>query len=255
MKPSATNLVPHFKALEVEEQTLSYGKNASTMSLIDEHEKALEVAFFIENRDDTDKVILLAPIYSRGTIASNITDVNNTQFATEALALAETSSTTIFKAGTTGAVGKELVIGEVDAKRTIDQLIRYASQTPIRLTRISMTSTKIATSEKDKTNYSGVIKSFFPSPFDVTTERVLPMRTLQAGNNNFNPDMLEVDFIKQNFPAIISNENFMQLTVKAGTRLDFSLFVGAQNSAAQQLYRKIKKADEIMRPLRLGYGG
>jgi hypothetical protein len=253
----AVNMQHHFEALEVKTgatrkgaKSVSFGKASNVTSFIDEASGAIELSYSLVNDALVDQKVLFAPIVPKGAVANGVHDVNTTMFATEQEALTATRSDVVFGEKTVSIAGKDFIISSTDPARKISELLRYMALNPTRIIKMSMTSTKISNGEKDKTNFSQVVKTFFVSPFDTIVEKPLNLKTLQV--DKFNYDALDVDFQKTAFPVIISNENLFQFSVKAGTRLDISFFFGAQFSNSQEFYRKVKDADAIMRPRRLG---
>lgn len=241
-----TNLLANKKALQVTGlQTVSFGKNNRTNSFIDETAKALSLGWRIVNPTDQDVFIAFVPA----------SDGNNpTQFADLAAIKAFMGADCIFGDGviytkTVEGVAKNVTVSSLDSRRKIAEFVKYAASSPLRFTKMAMNSAKIDGSKEDS-NFNNKIKSMWFTPFEDTTAVDLDLRPLRVGGSNFNTDMMEVNFITQGggFKAIMSNENGFVMQINAGTVLTITAGIGAQKSEAQEFYRTIAQADEVMAP-------
>ena len=239
---TAARLAANAPILGILDRNYSFGPKNAGKNFVDEHAKALQVSWKIRNNTADDVIVLLSTLFSD-------TDVNTTQFATVSEVLTLTASDAVFKTGTivNGDADADVTVSSTKSGRVIEHLLRYAGQSPLRFTKWSMKSRTVA-GEKESSNYDNTIKSFWVSPFDVPVIEELELRPLQKGDMNFNPDMLDVNFIANNFHAILSREHLLQVQVNAGTELSISAFIGAQDSAPQRFFRDIKKADDVLRP-------
>lgn len=248
----AKELASNKEALQINTlPVVSFGKETGTMSFIDETAKALNTGFSIKN-DSTEPVFV---VFAGFTPTSN-----RTMFENAAALMAFTGADAVFGKGlilqrdAVGGTTGKVTVESLDSKRDINQLVRYASVSPLRFTKFAMRSKTIA-GEKESSNYDNRIKSFWATPLEDTVSKDLDLSPLQVGGNNFNTDMLTVDFQTQGgeFKAAMSNENFFVMKINAQTILNITAGVGAQLSTAQLFYRTIKAADNVMAPVRRQY--
>lgn len=228
---------------------VSFGKGNKALSFVDEAAKAHRFSLTIKNDSADDAFIVI------GGFNPNL---NLTQFADASDILAKFGADAVLQdgvilAGTpgTGYTG-EVSVKANDSRRTVNGFLRYAAMSPLRVTNFKMTSRSLITNAGEATNYDNLVRSHWVSPFEDTVSNDLDLRPLQVGGNNFNREMLEVDFQTQGggFNFIVSNEHFNIIQVNKHTELSITMSIGGQLSAAQQFYRIVKKADDIMAPTR-----
>lgn len=218
---------------------ISFGQVTKTLSFIDEVAKARKFGFTITNATQDDQFILIGGFGAE----------NNTIFKDLDAIKAYTGATAIFGDGVIlldSRDNKTLDVTSTDPKRSVDQLVRYMCQTPLRFTRFDMRS-RYLDGTKENSNYDNKFKSIWVSPLEDTVAQELDLPSL-IDIDGYNTDMLRLDFQTQapSFKAICSNENFLLIQVNAGTKLTITASIGAQMSSAQAFYRMIKAADETM---------
>jgi len=209
-------------------------------TFIDEEVNAKTMSFAIKNTMPTDIRILI------GSAA-------NTQFKAEQALLDAVGADMMIADGSiaAGGAGEEVVVTSNDSGRSLNEAIRFFSNSPTRMVSLDMQSSLEATGAPESKNYTSKIKSVFVSPWEKPIEDYLNLRKTQS-NVASSPQFASVNFIKEGFKAIVSNENFLVVTVKSGTVLDFTFGVGMQYSKAQEFFRAIKSADTALAPLRRG---
>lgn len=230
----------------------SYGTKAGVKNMISESAQAMELSWKITNKTDSDVIFLFSTFFGNDSS-------NTTQFETIDELLEATASDYTFAPGTlilgkgAGDVpnGKDLIVTSLKTGRSISHFLRYAGQSPLRFTRWSLKSKQISTGAKDSSNYDNEIKSFWFSPFDDPQIDYLNLRPLQRPDA-FNADLLDIDFLDQNFRMQLDNEHFIQMKVNSNTELTMSVYVGAQDSRSQAFYRFLNKADDVMLRERVG---
>jgi hypothetical protein len=226
-------------------KSLSYGVQNSASNMIDERAKADKLSWEISNKTADAHYIVLSSLYDNAknqTLFDNINDMLAT-------VVPNVPSTNVwaFKDGRlTGTTGADLAVSSKTPGRKINQFLNYIGQSPTRVTKIRLKSVTTAGAQ-DLGNLDNEIKTMFFSPFAQPVEKPLALGPLVRTNNNFSPNILEVDFIDEAFPVILSNEHFLVLQVNAGTVLNITAFIGAQDSRAQRHWRTIKDADDIVR--------
>lgn len=234
-----------------EAKVVSFGRTNQTENFIDESAKALSLGWNLKNETDQAVFIAFMPISGSHnlTMFANIDEVK-----------AATGADCIFGEGqiftkSVGGANKYVTVTSLDSRRDISQFVKYGASTPLRFTKFSMDSKKIDGS-KDDTNFNNRMKSFWFTPLEDTVPVDLDLRPLRQGGNNFNTDMMDVDFITQGggFKAVYSNEHAFVMQLNAGTELTITAFIGAQLSQAQQFYRIISAADSVMAPVRRAIG-
>ena len=234
-------LAANGKVLDLTERNLSYGAKTKTKNMIDEAAKALQMSIRISNASDVAKHLALAPLMA-GTGMS--VAFNASIYEDKAALIAELGVTSTLYDGT---VEDDVTVQCLDSRQTVKKLVRYFSENPTRITRISMKSAVIDGGAKDSSNYDNTLKTAWFNPFDVNEYDHLSLRPLQEGGNNFNPDMLDLDLQRLNFPVVLSREHAFIFQVNAGTALTLTLFIGAQDSAAQRFWRNVRAADDVLR--------
>lgn len=226
-------------------KSLSYGVQNSANNMIDEKAKADKIAWEILNSTADAHYVVISSLFDNNK--------NNTIFDTVADMLSNVvpgvSSSLVwaFKDGRlVGTDGAELKVSSKTPGRKINQFLNYVRTSPTRLTGLRLKSVTTA-GANDLGNLDNEIKTMFFSPFAQPVEKQLPLAPLVRTNNNFSPNILDIDFINEAFPVILSNEHFMVIQVNAGTVLNLTVMVGAQDSPAQRHWRTIKNADDILR--------
>lgn len=141
----------------------------------------------------------------------------------------------------------DLVLTMQTADRNLDHLFNYSGFTPLRMTKWGLAS-YTATGDPEATNFSNTVKSFWFTPFHKIAEWELPLRKFQSATSK-QVNLLEVDFIAEGFPSIISPEHAMHFTINGNTKLLFTISFGAHDSRSQRFYRALKAADKILSPL------
>ena len=223
----------------------SYGKNTNTQNFVDEHAKAVQLNLVLTNLTTNLHTVAF------GAITSTL---NATQYATEAAIKTAIGATAIMKKGKIidDGLGKELTANFTDSGRDLDEFIKYFSQNPTRIVGMNMVSRNATTGAGENSNFDLKIKQHFVSPFDIPLETEKNLRPLVMTGMNFTQERLNVNFIKEAFQALLSNEHFFSLQIKPNTELSITLYIGAQDSKAQRFYRDIKAADDVLRPAMLG---
>ncbi|MBI2258166.1 MAG: hypothetical protein HYU67_04615 [Flavobacteriia bacterium] len=244
------------RALGITVREKSFAPKSGTKNMLEERSKAIRLSWNIVNRDTSDYKIIIFPISSDDP--SGDYQQNNTMFGEQAEVLNETSGLgsavfledgpVVANPANLPATFENCFLGakSLNASRKINQLIRFAGNSPMRITEMKLKSKVIATGEKDSSNYDNVFETIFFSPFEDPIRRELPLRVLQEGASNFNPDMLDIDFQKLAFPVIFSNEHAFVFQVNAGTSLTMTLAFGAHDSRAQKHWRDVKQADDTL---------
>lgn len=234
---------PTAQVLDLVDRRFSYGPRTNTQNMVNEHATQLQLTWKITNNTAADKLICISTLFDDA-------DKNPTFLANVARVLAITESNAVFKTGkiVDGADDADVTVSSSKASRIIEEFLRYAGENPLRFVKWSMKSKNIADNSKDSSNYDNTIRSIWVTPFDVPQIDELDMRSLQIGGNNFNPDMLDVHFIANDFRAVLSNEHFLQFQVNKGTELTITAFIGAQDAKAQRFWRDVKKSDAAIRP-------
>lgn len=215
----------------------SFAPTTDTRNFIDEHVKAFPLAYTITNKTAQRQTIVMIANLDGLTLMPNVKSL--------------VPGAVEFKEGIVidGAeAGKDLIITSQDSQRSIEHLLQYAFLNPTRITRFSMNSRTIA-GERESGNYSTKMTTVFVSPFTTQPAKELPLRPLVAGGMNFNTDMLDVDFIKQRFPVILSSEHLFTFQINPNTEIDLTMFVGVQDSGAQRFWRDVKAADAVVAPM------
>lgn len=219
----------------------SYGKQAGTNNMVDEHAKAIQLNLRITNLTDNLHTVCLAGLTS---------SFNPTIFPDIAALKAALSATGVLKDGVivNDGSGKELKAELTDSGLNLDQFIKYIANNPTRLVGLSMVSRNATTGAGDSQNYDLKLKTHWVSPFDVPTKKELNLRPLVVTGANFTQERLNVNFVEQAFPVILSAEHGFSIQIAKNTELTITLFIGAQDSRPQLFWRDIKAADDVIRP-------
>lgn len=234
--PVASIIASKTKELDIDRH-YSFGKKMK--NFIGEEVTGVHLGWLIENTSDDDISIAIA-------VGGAPTQFENADAIKAALGVqAIFANGKIYDA----SGGKEVNVSSTIAGRKINEFLRYAGFSAVRFTKWQLASFTTA-GAPETTNFQGHIKSVWVSPFDSPVENLLSLRSLQ---NQYvtSGQYGEVDFLRQNFQAILSQEHFLVITVRKGTALNITAHIGAQDSKAQRFYRDVKKADETMRALNL----
>lgn len=247
MDPIAQKLAQNGKVLDLGKD-LSYGKDSGTNNMIDERVKAANISWEIKNTTSDNHYVVISSLFDNAKNQTIFTNVNDML----ANVVPGVSSTLVwaFKDGRlTGTTGAELVCASRTSGRNINQFLSYIGQTPTRICGVRMKSTVASSGAQDQGNYDQELRTVFFSPLSQPVENLLSLSRF-VKPTSFSGNIVDISFIDEAFPVILSNEHFMVLQVNAGTILNLTLQVGAQDSRAQRMWRNIKKADDVIRGLR-----
>jgi hypothetical protein len=206
--------------------------------------------FIDEERGSINASMTLTNNAASTDVVIAIGNVTDSIYADAAEAIAALGADYLLSDGTIATVetDKDITAVSNDADRTIDQLIKYIGKNPTRIVRLDLESTDLS-GNADTSNYAQSIKSAWTSPFVKPVEKFLQLRKFQSGNK-FQPQFAEVNFLKEGFEVILSNEHFFVFTLKASTEFTMTWEIGMQDSKAQRFYRQVKAADSALANLR-----
>jgi hypothetical protein len=242
----AQRLAAHGAKLDLG-KNLSYGVQNSASNLIDEKAKVDKLAWEIKNSTSEAHYLVLSGLYDNGKNTTIFDSVAN--MLSNVVPNVPVATVWAFKDGVLlddEGSGGELRVSSKTPGRKINQFLNYVSQSPTRVTHLRLKSVTIAGAQ-DLGNLDNEIKTMFFSPFAQPVEKQLPLAPLVKTNSNFSPNIMDVNFVDEAFPVILSNEHFLILQVNAGTILNITASIGAQDSRAQRHWRTIKNADDILR--------
>lgn len=221
---------------------LSYGKGTGTQNLLDEHAKAIQLSWTISNTTTVMKTIAISPFFD--------TLKNTTQYNTVAELLTAVKADHALTEGDIVRVDADhaLVANSTNSEQPLKHFLRYIASNPTRIVGLAMRSANATTGQPERSNYDLTIRSYYVSPFELPVKKELNLRPLVPTGLNFNSDCLNLNFILQNFHALLSPENILTLQIQPNTTLTMTVYVGAQYSRSQEFYRIIKDADNVLRP-------
>lgn len=235
------------------EKRLSYGVQKSATNMIDERPKADEVALEIRNATEDSQFIVISPLFGGSQNPTLFADVRD--MLENCVPGADPARVHALQDGDIWIddddSAKKLSAASKSSGFFIDRFLRYIGMCPTRIVRARLKSVTLA-GVADTGNFDNRITSMFFSPFSAPKEDFLSLAPLIQTGINFNANMLDVDFIDQAFPLILSNEHFTIIQVNAGTVFTMNLFVGAQDSPAQRHWRFMRRADDIIRQEGIG---
>lgn len=217
-------------------RVFSGGKDGAK-TFLDEEANAIDVSIQINNASDTDVKIVFG-------------GVNHSMYGSAAALVTALGATAVADDGVVFSSTGDCTITSLDSGRKVAHMMNYAGQNPFRLTRMALNSTLISDGSADTTNYSGSLKTVFASPWLSTlNEDYLQLRKFQ-NSRTVSPQYADINFLKERFKVALSSENFLIVTVKAGTKLTMTNGIGMQLSLAQYAHREMKKADSYAEPIR-----
>jgi hypothetical protein len=231
----------------------SYGLQRAANNMIDERPKADEVVFEIKNATDESQFLVLSSLFEDDTNKTIFGDVR--EALTACVPSAEETRVHALKNGlvyqavnseSAPIAGKTLTVASKSSGIMLDRVLRYIGMCPTRVTKARFKSVTLG-GAADTGNFDNRITNLFFSPFAPPKEDFLSLAPLVQSGINFNANILDVDFIDQAFPFILSNEHFTVLQINAGTVLTINMFIGAQDSPAQRHWRFMRRADEVIR--------
>lgn len=224
----------------------SMGPNGAK-TLLDEKDKARQVSLTITNSDTADKAIVFG--VPRHTIFTDVDGTPRMADFLEAVGADFVLTDGILEVGAGDATLLEAVSN--DSGRTIAQLMEHAAHAPLRLTEMNLQSSNATDNTPDSTAFTTSLKTVWVSPFKKPVEDTFSLRKLQT-NKSTATQFGHIDFIGQQFPVILSRENFLVMIVKAKTALSLTIGAGVEDSAPQRMYRAIQKSDSLVGKMRAG---
>jgi hypothetical protein len=240
------------------QKKLSYGVQKSANNMIDERPKADEVVFEIRNATDESQFLVLSSLFEDDTNKTIFGSVR--EGLTACVPGAEATRVHALKNGLVyqavdddddPITGKTLTVASKSSGILLDRVLRYIGMCPTRVTKARFKSVTLG-GAADTGNFDNRITNLFFSPFAPPKEDFLSLAPLVQSGINFNANILDVDFIDQAFPFIMSNEHYTVLQINSGTVLTINMFIGAQDSPAQRHWRIMRKADDLIRENGIG---
>lgn len=224
-----------------ENKYLSYPPKSRINNALDEASGAKDLTVVFTNPTATDKVIVFTPNFDVKTDGRTIyTDVADQ--------LAKLSATHVFKTVVPVDAAADFGVACTDQDRSIEQFMREIYHDPTRLVGISMDSKQISTGKPDTSNYNKRLRTIFTSSLENPEIRDLNLRP-QLDGNTFNANIMQVNFIKNNFPVLLSWRTFLQMVIAKDTELIVTFHVGAQDSQTRRMYDAVKKSDRVVREI------
>lgn len=239
----------HGNELDVTKR-FSYGVNNSAKGFIDERAKTVKLGWRISNDTAKDKFLVISSLFDDNRNSSIFEDVR--EMLTAIAPGVDALDIHAFQEGVIQVEAtKELKASSTMSKRSINQFLRFTQQAPTRITDVRLESRTTANAEESG-NLTNEFRTVFFSPFADPIENQLALAPLVQIGSNFNKNVIDIDFVDQAFPVILSNEHFWVIQVNKGTVLTMTVGVGAQNSLPQEFFRSIRKADDLQRTYGLG---
>lgn len=202
-------------------------------TLISEGISPQSVSFSISNTYATAKTVVLGSLV-------------NSMFASETALKTALSADGVITDGVIITDGTDTVtVTSNDPGRSVGNFLRYCANSPTRIVAAQFTSLNNADNSANSSNYDGTITTAFVSPFADPVKNPMNMRQLR-GSQDFAREYAEVDFRAKGLQVLISPENFTTFVIQPATTLTIVLYVGAQASTSQRMYRDLSNADETL---------
>lgn len=144
-----------------------------------------------------------------------------------------------------GGVIGGVTISSLNPGQTLDYLGSALVGEPTQITAISMKS--FTTSNvPENTNYGNSITHWKLSHLE-EARRSTPLNfDAFQSSKDVSTEILKIDFIKNNFNAIISQKDVLGFQVNQGTKLDITLHIGGRLSMEEYFYRQTKAGNEVL---------
>ncbi len=231
--------------LDMSMRRVSWGPHSNVKSYIDEGKNAPIFSFVLENDTATDQMIILG---GKGTMYGSTTEGVRrlkTEVAGLETAILLTDGTLV--AGVSPRLG--LLARTDSATRRIEDFVNYVTGNPSTLLELKFESSIYSTNAPETTNFNQQVKAVFTSPFHA------PVVTAELSLRDYRDDKVQsaqylaVPLFKEGKNVILSDQNFLVLGIRANTRLNISIPVGAQMSNAQDLHRTNNRGRAAMFPI------
>lgn len=133
----------------------------------------------------------------------------------------------------------EVDIRSLDSTQSLILIASSATYEPFNLTGISMKSFTME-GEPESSNYGNAVTHYNVSAWR-EKKRSTPINFQDyQSSKDFSTEIMKIDFVEQNFTAPVSQSDILEILVNAGTKLDFTMHVGARDSVTERFYRDIK---------------
>lgn len=133
-----------------------------------------------------------------------------------------------------------------DSDQNFAHIFSSVVHSPFHIKGLSMRSYSLAKGNGESTNYTNEFKQYFVPIFKRPTFRKLDFADFQSSEDN-NTEILKVDFIKANFPSIVSLNDMPMIVINAGTRMDITFEIGARYSPAELFSREVNAGIKMLR--------
>lgn len=216
-------------------QTLDFSRRYSLgvgrgKSLLSESIGSQSVSFTVTNTYSTAKVVALGALV-------------NSMFADAAALKTVLSADAIITDGVIAGSGDDTItVVSNDPGRLVGNFLRYAATSPTRITGAYFTSLNVSDNSPNSANFDGTITTAFVSPFADPIKKYMNMRALRS-SGDFAKEYAEIDFRKSGMQVLIGPENFTTFVIQPNSSFTMVLYVGAQASTSQRMYRDLNQAD------------
>ncbi|HLW38825.1 MAG TPA: hypothetical protein VKX31_00445 [Brumimicrobium sp.] len=141
--------------------------------------------------------------------------------------------------------GSNLTVSSLNLGQDLEILGNELAEEATQITAISMKSFTAA-GVPENTNYGNALTHYRMSHLE-EPKRSTPLNFDAFQNSkDVSTEMLKIDFIKNNFNAIISQKDVLALQINAGTKMDVTLHLGGRLSMPEYFYRQVKAGATIL---------
>lgn len=142
-------------------------------------------------------------------------------------------------------VASKLKISALNPGQKLNILGHALSNEPTQISAISMKS--FTTSNvPENTNYGNSLTHYRLSHLE-EVKRSSPLNFDAFQNSrDVSTEILKIDLIKNNFNALISQNDVLAFQINAGTRMDITLHIGARLNLSEYFQRQTKAGNEIL---------
>lgn len=184
-----------------------------------------------------DQVVYLMPSQLLGTPTTNSGAPDVTKF--------QLPNGVPFFLGTFTDGGKDLTITTLNLGQVLEHIGNSMTIEPMQVSAISMKSFTTG-GLPENGNYGNSLTHYRLSALE-EPKRSTPLNFDAFQNSrDVSTEILKIDLIKNNFEALISQNDVLAFQINKGTKMDITLHLGARLSLSEYFYRQVKAGNEVL---------
>lgn len=225
--------------------TKSYAPGAKVKNMLGERLSNVQPGFTIANKSNKTLTFIIIPglnIVDPSILVGSGLRALNSESKLKQITGAD------FILGLGENVTENVKVESISKKYDIAMMLNSMGLNPTRITTMQLKS-RSQDGNPENTNYDNAIIHYGFTPYDKARTEDFSLRNLQ-NSSMLSTEYAKADFLSTDFPAIISSQDAILITVNANTTLSVQLTIGVSDNVAQSFFRFVRDADQVLAPHR-----